>query len=493
MSPFETFYLLFESNSDEVKKAAKDAKQYVDQLEKSLTSTKQKSDKVGDSIQGIVRQLGAAVVGFVSIGSVIAGFKSAKDYAYSLSTLSYALNANIEEISAWAGAVEIYGGSAQTFEATTLHMTAALQTFATTGHGHAAPFFKELGIRMTDAQGKARSFLEILPELADAFGKLSKNESFGIGKKLGLDTYTILLLQDGRQAVEDIIRRQKELGTVTEKDIDVITSFNMQWADTTQIFRALNVAANTLILPVFEKFLKIIADVGMTFRKHKDLMIGGFIAIGIAAAAAALPMLIAFAPVLATTGAILALISFFAILYDDVVNFYKGNNSLIGQLIKKWPIVGDILKTIEAIVKDTGALLIDIGNGVIAFWKLVWDNVGPIISLIVKGIGKIANAYQGVKDFFATKGAEYKVKKELINTSQAYFNRADTSPLNAVSTPALIAAGNKSANQNTAVNIDTINLQTQASDFKGISGAIGDYLKEEMQQANANFDDAVLA
>lgn len=46
----------------------------------------------------------------------------------------------------------------------------------------------------------------VLPELAESFEKLSKQESAALGQKLGLDQGTIMLLRRGRREVEDQIR-----------------------------------------------------------------------------------------------------------------------------------------------------------------------------------------------------------------------------------------------------------------------------------------------
>lgn len=493
MAVLDTLYFLFDSDASKVKKGADEAERSVDSLEKSLNSSSKKSDQLGNSLQNVVRQLGGAVLAYVSIGSVLNGFRNAIDFADKLDELSKGVNISTEDLSAWGDAVHIAGGTAEGFRETVKSVSASLSQFAVKGSSRAAPFFQELGIKMVDASGKVRNFIDLLPEIADAFQKIGKEESFGIGQKMGLDQGTILLLQQGRRAVEDIIKRQKELGVVTAADAEIAAKFNDQWDDTTHMFRTLYVSLSASILPVFSKFLKLIENLGAVFRKHKDLMIGGLIGIGVAATAAAIPLLLLAAPFIKIGLAVGGLIALIAILYDDIRGFYKGSDSLLGQMIEKWPIVGTILKTIEGVVKDTWDLLTEIGNAVITFWQIVWDNIGPVINGIVKGIGKIAEAYQGVKEFFANKSAEYKVRKELINTSQAFLNRADTSPISATSSAAIAAAGVSNSNRNTEINIGEVKIETQATDVKGMQGAVRDYLGGELQQAVANYDDGRLS
>ena len=63
-SVLETFFILFESDADDVKKGAKDAKKPVDELERSLGQSDRGTQKLGKSLVGLAS---TAVAGFASV------------------------------------------------------------------------------------------------------------------------------------------------------------------------------------------------------------------------------------------------------------------------------------------------------------------------------------------------------------------------------------------------------------------------------------------
>ena len=542
-SILETFIILFESDSEQVKKGAAQAKEVTDKLNKSLASTDTVAGKLGSSFKNLVSNASGALLGLLSVGAIIGGIKAAATYADKLDELSKALGVNIEELSAWGDAVQMSGGTAEGFQETLKSMSASLAAFATKGKSLLAPFFKELGIKMVDARGKARSVIDILPELADAFQKLGKEEAFGMGRKMGLDQGTIMLLQGGRREVDALIARQKELGVVTKEDGEIAAKFNDQLDDTAHSFRSLFTVVGRFVLPAFTDVLKMFERVAVFFRKNSDFIIGGLIGIGSAilyfVTPAILSMLAALAPFLLIAAAVGAVVGLFALLYDDLKNFEKGNQSVIGELIKKWPVVGDILKNlikVAELVLDAFMgiknLLVNLFLDPLNAWTIfrtsvnngvnnllqtfpqigkaidyimemfgkagdfigdVWDSIivsiQKAIAVVMGAVSTVSGAYDKVLSFL---GVDTKATTVAVQASQHALGVASASPLSS-QTSGSILSSTKSLNKNTTVEIGAVNVQTQATDASGIAGAIGNDLNVQMRQVINNFDDGVLA
>ena len=156
---------------------------------------------------------------------------------------------------------------------------------------------------------------------------------------MGLDESTILLLQHGRREVEAIIEKQKELGVVNARDAEQVKKFNEAIHDAGVASRTFFRELISPAIPYFTKFIQY-------FIEHKDLVVGGFLG----AAAAAVALTIALTPISWVTAAIAAgiglLIGLFAIVYEDVQAFRHGQESLIGDILKKWPVVGQVFKSV---------------------------------------------------------------------------------------------------------------------------------------------------
>lgn len=493
-SIFDIFYILFESDTKKVEEGAKKAEQVTDSLNKKLSATETVGNKLGASFNKLVKQAAGAFAAYLSVGAVLGGIKAASDYANKLDDLSKALGVNVRELSMWSDAVAKKGGTAEGFQNTLQSMTAALTDFAVKGKSRVEPFFKELGIRMTDSRGKARDFLDILPELAGQFEKLSKSESFGLGQKLGLDGGTIMLLQSGRREVDLLIARQKELGVVTERDAEIAAVFNTQWADTAHAFRSVFLALNANILPVFTRVLKLFEDLAVFMRKEGDLIEGGIIAIAAAITAYLTPaligLLISSAPIIGVIALITALVAAFALGYEDFKKYKAGYASLRGELEKSSPALAKFIKSSEATSKFLLKTFLSIPAAIKWAWVNTFAVIQETIDSFLANLDKILNFLAKIKSFFG--GIPAKMTAELLtgNTAMAGFNRA--APLTYLTNTSM-ATANNGGDKISNVKTGPITINTQATDADGIAQAFTNSLETQIKQVLVNFDDGVLA
>lgn len=544
-SVLETFLILFESNADDVRKGAADATQSTDQLESSLASTRAASDQVGASLVAMASQAAGAITALLSLGAITDAIFNAADYADQVGEFSEKLGLNVEEVSAWGDALQVNGGSAEGFRATVEGLSMAFTEFAVKGRSRVSPYFDELGIKMTDAAGKARNVMDVLPELATAFEGLSRQESAALGQKLGLDQGVIMLLQRGRREVEEQVRIQKELGVVTAKQAEVAGEFNDAWDNTTKVFRSLFGVVAASVLPVFTRVLDVIRGAGQFIAKHSDFIVGLMIALGAAITAYALPPLIsmaaatlaAFAPFLLVGAAVAVAAAAFALLYDDIMNFIDGNDSLIGQMLNEYPIIGDVIEGIGDVLRGVWDTVSWVFNTMFSLLQLSvagWKALGGVIggwvsefvanSAIIQGViatltsvfdvfGDAAGSVwdwisDKVKSFIdvAAKGVELvkavagAISRGLDNAKQAQgvgqaqeaIAMSAGSPINAT-TSNVTSNSARVANKTTTVQTGPITVNTQATDGEGVAGALNRTLGDQMRQAAATFDDGVAA
>jgi hypothetical protein len=544
-SVLETFLILFESNAEEVDKGSQEAKKSTDDLERSIKSTDIAAGSAAGSFLKMATTAAGALASVLSVGAVISAVTAAADNADALGEFSERLGVNIEDVSAWGDAVAVNGGTAEGFRASLDSLIDGMVTFATKGTSRVSPFFDELNIKMVDTEGKARDVMDVLPELADAFEGLSKQESAGLGRKLGLDQGTIMLLQRGRREVEDQIRIQKEMGVVTAENAEIAGKFNDQQDNTAKVFRSLFTIMGSTILPVFTKILSGLQTVGSFLVKHSDFMVGLLIAIGAAVAVYALPPLIsmavaavaAFAPFM-IMGAIIAGVAVaFALLYDDVMNFIDGNDSLIGQILDAYPAIGEVAKALYDVIMELWDGVKWVFDSILSIlqislegWKLLFGFIGDAFKtyvadseLVKSATSLIGDAWSGLKNIGANvweymigkitdyihlaaklgaflksvaegiSGALGDKKMELgITQGKSSLASAASSPLSS-QTSAGISNSSKVMNKSTTLSTGPITVQTQATDAEGIAGAIGSSLGNQMRQTASTFDDGVSA
>jgi hypothetical protein len=544
-SVLETFLILFESNADDVDKGSQQAKKSTESLNDSLKNTQTSTNATAESFVKMLSSAAGALTSIISVAAITGAVISAANNADALGEFTEKLGLNIEEVNAWGDAVAVNGGTAEGFRGSLESLIDGMVTFATKGTSRVSPFFEELGIKMVDVNGKARDVMEILPELADAFEGLGRQESAGLGRKLGLDQGTIMLLQRGRREVDDQIRKQKELGTVTKESAEIAGKFNDQYDNTAKVFRSLFTVMGSTILPIFTRVLSGIESIGSFLAKHSDFMIGLLIALGAAITIYALPPLIsmavavvtAFAPFLLMGALIAGVALAFALLYDDIMNFIDGNDSLIGQILTAYPAIGTVVQALVDVVKSLWDAVSWVFESIwsvlqisLEGWKLlfgvisdgvksfidgssvmqsiigaitvaftvagdiigaIWDGVGNRISAVVeiirKAIGWVKSAAGAISAVLGDKKASLGISE-----GKSALTTAGSSAIGS-QTSNSIANSSRTANKSTTVSTGPITIQTQATDAQGIAGAIGSNLGQQMRQTASNFDDGVQA
>jgi hypothetical protein len=150
--------------------------------------------------------------------------------------LSVNLGMSANQLSAWQGAAQRFGGSAEGLAGSFRAISQDIEGFALTGQSQVIPILNRLGIAVTDSARRARPLGEMFLDLADTFKGMSAQRASFVGGQLGLDQGTVNLLMQGRSAVQAHLARQAELGTVTEGQAQAAIRRQQAWLDFTQAF-----------------------------------------------------------------------------------------------------------------------------------------------------------------------------------------------------------------------------------------------------------------
>ena len=477
----ETFLILFESDSDDVKKGAEEADKSVGDLETSLNASDKAAVETGGSLVDLAKTAAGALGALFAVNAIQSGIISTAAEADEILKFSQRLNENVEEVDAWGGAVVRSGGSASAFRSSLETLNEKLVDTAVRGTSEVLPFFNQLGIAITDSNGQARSTLDVLPELADAFQGLSRQQSAGIGKKLGLDEGTILLLQQGRGEIDKLIERQKLLGVTTEEQAQLSAKFNDLMADTGQAFDNIGRMLTVEALPFLNSFLETVTDIVIWLRENKTIATGFFSGVALAITGFFLPAMVAAGgAVLAASSPFIAIGAIvggigaaFALAYDDIQAFLAGNDSVIGELSKEWPIVGEIVlgvvDGISSAVDFMGVAFSRIA-GYLTEPKLLLEDFVDLIDTVTSFGGGIIDDAASAIGFSGSAEINTQTPNSISNSS--------------------VRGGDRSV----AVTGD-INVQVPGGDFgaQQAGQATGKTMQQEIRKAVDTFDDGVLA
>jgi len=520
----------------------------ADGLTKSLGESESQANSTGAAFAGFAAKALGALTAALSVGNAISGAVARAEMIGELSRTSEALGIAIGDLDAFGKAAERAGGDAQGARDSLTDMAEALGEALSDKESGRAKAFKALGIAITDTNGKAKDGLTGILDLASAVEGLDKSAAVFKIKELGItDNRTVELILKGRKELERMLAVQKAQGVVTKEAAERAKVFNEGlYALRAATSNATNSFLDSLI-PALTKVIGWLTKVVEWAGEHKDAIIGFFIAVAAIVTAVYLPAMIAAAaatlaatwPLLLIIATITAVAAAFALVYDDIMNFIDGNNSFIGQIFEKYPMVEKVVMTLIDIFKAfwdtlmTGAAQIggfvtaaflqivagikfavdylaeaygsfsqfsadvvsvfrSMGELIASIFSGIVDAVKGSIAFVMDGINKLksaGNAVAGFIGFGDDEGGENKpalpsgsgqdpLDVPSITMANGAIAAASSSPLNGVSSSAI---SNGTQTKNSTVEIGQVNVQTQATDAQGVAKDMNSELSSQLK------------
>lgn len=393
------------SDSSGVDRGIDESRKKADKLTDSLFDTEKAAQKTSSTLTGFAAKALGALTAALSVGSLISGAIGRAGEIKQLTQTADSLGVAVDSLDAFGKAAEQAGGDAQGARDSLTDMAEKMgEAFSDTESG-AAKAFKALGISVKDADGKAKDSLTGFLDLAEAVEGLDKSTAVFKIKELGItDNKSVEMILKGRKELERMIAVEKEQGVVTQemadrslKFIKVLDSLKKMATNASNGFIDSLIPSLTKAL----EWLKIVADWA---GEHKDFVVGFFVAIATIVTAAYLPAMIAAAaatlaatwPIIAIGAAIAVAAAAFALIYDDIMNFIDGNDSFIGQIFEKYPMVQAIVMQIIDIFKFMFDTLV---TGAKQIGEFVTAGFLQVVAGIRFAIDYLAEAYGSISGF----------------------------------------------------------------------------------------------
>lgn len=343
MSILDTFYVLFKTDTSELKKGVEEADKEIQKVEQNLERLEHTSDKVGESFHGLLQSVTALFAGFASFHAVLSGAEGAIESIRQVGQASRELNIDVSTLDAWGHAVQRAGGTAEGFQRS---LEGLADHFGTTN----------------------QIALQVLPRLADMFNRLSPRNAQVYGKSLGLDQATILLLQQGRREVEDTIKQQQKFGLVTKEQVETTRKFDNALYDAGRAYQQFYRELAVPLLPGITQGINY-------FITHKEVVQDAFKAMATGVTLLTLALIRLGGPITKAAAAITAIAAGYGILKEDIKFFREGKDSLIGTALGYKP--GNVGNP-QQLVKNIGAQYT--GNALLSIPSQLFGAIGNAFS-----------------------------------------------------------------------------------------------------------------
>lgn len=263
---------------------------------------------------------------------------------------------------------------------------------AASGIGRGAKFFQRFGLSAKDAAGEIKKPGDVFLELADKIKGMPNPEALNMLRRLGVDPSMILLMRKGRDGISELMEEARKYGVVSDEDAERSVKVKEAWTKLRYIGLQLG---NAIAMQLVPGVLKIVEGFSHWIVASKDLIatrvitmvkalniviaalwdyaslivstvwhvVSAFVnwkIVGYAVAAALASIATfgfisflgdAYMAVMKLAWAMLkfdvatsitplllgAMALAIFLLYDELRNFREGNDSVIGQLQKKYP------------------------------------------------------------------------------------------------------------------------------------------------------------
>lgn len=414
MGILDTFYILFKTDAKKTATEVAGVGVAGDEAAAGLTAADLAAKRLGTSFMGMAAAFIAPLVALASVGSLS---QIALDRAKDIRELDQAatkLNSAVGDVDAFSRSIRGAGGETTGAIDSLTKLGEKLNEAFSDKKSGARKDFKEWGVAFKNTKGQALGAVEGMLALAKSLEGVSRADALARIKKLGIqDNATIELLLKGKHAVQEKMDAEKKAGVVTEKQVQIAREYQGELGQTQNMLTSLGNSIMETLLPAFTAGTRAFRMALGWLIDNKTLVEGFFI--GVAAVVtsyflpamyrAALATIAATWPFLAIGAAIAAVGAAFALAYEDVVAFMDGQPSLIGELVKRYEWVAEIVKGIgtawrvtkEAVVASIDALKVAwqvFSDAMVAAWN---GAIKPALDALAAGASTVLNAFV---DFF---------------------------------------------------------------------------------------------
>lgn len=354
--------------------------------------------KTENSLMSFGKYLNSLLAGYIGYKGITAIINNFAKFNVEIENNARLLGYDATNITNMGNALKRFGGDTNSVINSLNSLNNSLQD-AKYGSGALIEASKKYGISFQNSNGSLMNAEQLLKSLGKQLSRYDKQTRIAIANQLGLDKSIVLAFEDGGKELDRLIDKQKQLGIVTQNDYKISRNFNNALLDFKDTFQSLLNLIARFILPFFTKMLKIFTSFVDYLKRNKYLVISFFTAMALALSPLILGLgklakssMLAFAP-FAKAGLIIAGL---ALVIEDIYFYFKGWDSVTGDLVKKLPALGVALEYIRPLVEG----IFNTFDSIVKFLKdPTWDSflnifvkIGDaVINTIKKPIEQVYN------------------------------------------------------------------------------------------------------
>lgn len=475
----QTLVMSFIVDTKDLDKGLREAENGVDDLTTAMKEAEEQSEETADTFKGFLKGAVGWMAVAMAVGKTLSMAVQRAGEVDALDTLSLQLGTSITKTDALARSIVALGGSTEQAQADLASLGDAL---------------KERG------QKPLEGMIQLSNRLAGmSYDRASRElKNYGITEKS-----TIELMRKGGPEIERMIKHQERNGAITVEAAEKAKQFNESLSRLKQVSSDAANGFLQALMPALTAVANFLAKAGKWASENTPFVVAFFAGVAGIITVAFLPAMYSAAaatimatwPFIAIGVAIAAAAAVFALIYDDIMNFIDGGDSMIGMVLNKFPIVGEVVNFVADLMKKAFSSILGVGetlssgissiaDGVVGVFDWLWNKIKSFIDLIGGAVEKVKGALSWAKDKLGL-GDDAEVTVSTLSKAQQEITATANNPNANMTTGAIrnASTGNQ-VEQNLA--IGEIKIETQATDAQGMANDTRSELQTQLQRMQAD-------
>ncbi|CAB5151645.1 hypothetical protein UFOVP148_54 [uncultured Caudovirales phage] len=242
--------------NQEQKKSVQELRKFDEQAQKTSKNTQQGAKDIGE---GFAKSRDA----LISLGVALVGFKGFTNFVQTMTTGNAALgrNANLlglsaRELDAWGGVLGTVGGNLDSFQSSLQNMESGLANIKLGDSAILTPLARLGALGAVDLN---KNTVDIY-KLADAIKKVAdqdKQLALSLSSQMGISKEMFMILSQGSDQVRRLYGEQYQLSGVNEKNTESAQKLQAEWAKVKQAFSGASNQVMDNLYPALEGLAKV--------------------------------------------------------------------------------------------------------------------------------------------------------------------------------------------------------------------------------------------
>lgn len=377
-----------------------------------------------------VQSIGGAIDRVKEFGAILAAnqvVQRIRDFANEFAAHATSLRESAQGMRVSAVDMQAFTFAAQEAGLNAAQASTSLGVFAETlrlATRSGAQQFRALHVAIRGADGVARPFQDVLDDVAGAIGRIENPaRKAALAKRYFGENARLLMpiLRDGKGGLAALRDEFEALGGGTSQEaIEVARAYSDQLRRSQLVADSWRSTIATQLLPWISEATRVTREWSVSFMlavRQSEAVRAVLLVLGATAAAVALKVMIAWAPVLLPLAKIAAVIALIILTVDDLLVLFRGGDSLIGRFIDSMAGVGaargfvrslgEAWEGLKLVVTDVGAWMSRVWQQFTRDMRDAWEgfqllftNLGRFLDGVTSGIFR--GLWDKITYFFTT-------------------------------------------------------------------------------------------